>query len=134
MTPETGRARPVWMRLSSIAGPWMSVMMLALSVAIIIAAFFLSDRIPGVESLGYPAVFLISLFGNATLIVPVPAFAVVCTGGTILNPLAGRNPRRDRPGVGRDDGLHRRLWRAGLLSKRGGTTNGSIAGWQDEAG
>ena len=87
MTPETGRTRPVWMRLSSVAGPWTSAMMLALSVAIIIAAFFLSDRIPGVESLGYPAVFLISLFGNATLIVPVPAFAVICTGGTILHPL-----------------------------------------------
>ena len=87
MTPETGKTHPVWMRLSSVAGPWISVMMLALSVAIIIAAFLLSDRIPGVESLGYPAVFLISLFGNATLIVPVPAFAVVCTGGTILYPL-----------------------------------------------
>ena len=73
--------------MSSVAGPWMSVLMLALSVTIVIAAFFLSDRIPGVESLGYPAVFLISLFGNATLIVPVPAFAVVCTGGTILYPL-----------------------------------------------
>ena len=87
MTPRADRTPPVWMRLSAVAGPWMSVMMLALSVAIIIAAFLLSDRIPGVESLGYPAVFLISLFGNATLIVPVPAFAVVCTGGTILNPL-----------------------------------------------
>ena len=87
MTPEADRTRPVWMRLSSVAGPWISVMMLALSVAIIMVAFLLSDRIPGVESLGYPAVFLISLFGNATLIVPVPAFAVVCTGGTILHPL-----------------------------------------------
>ena len=87
MTPETEKTPPVWMRLSSIAGPWLSVMMLALSAAIIIAAFLLSDRVPGVESLGYPAVFLVSLFGNATLIVPVPAIAVVCTGGTILNPL-----------------------------------------------
>ena len=87
MTPKADKTLPVWMRLSSVAGPWMSVMMLALSVAIVIVAFLLSDRIPGVESLGYPAVFLISLFGNATLIVPVPAFAVVCTGGTILIPL-----------------------------------------------
>ena len=87
MTPKADKTFPVWMRLSSVAGPWMSVMMLALSVAIVIVAFLLSDRIPGVESLGYPAVFLISLFGNATLIVPVPAFAVVCTGGTILIPL-----------------------------------------------
>ena len=87
MTPEADKTRPVWMRLSSVAGPWISVMMLALSVAIIMVAFLLSDRIPGVESLGYPAVFLVSLFGNATLIVPVPAFAVVCTGGTILHPL-----------------------------------------------
>ena len=87
MTPEADKTRPVWMRLSSIAGPWMSVMMLALSVAIVIVAFLLSDRIPGVESLGYPAVFLVSLFGNATLLVPLPAFAVVCTGGTILHPL-----------------------------------------------
>ena len=87
MTPKADKTPPVWMRLSSVAGPWMSVMMLALSLAIIIVAFLLSDRIPGVESLGYPAVFLVSLFGNATLIVPVPAFAVVCTGGTILIPL-----------------------------------------------
>ena len=87
MTPKADKTPPVWMRLSSVAGPWMSVMMLALSVAIVIVAFLLSDRIPGVESLGYPAVFLLSLFGNATLTVPVPAFAVVCTGGTILIPL-----------------------------------------------
>ncbi len=87
MTPKADNTPPVWVRLFSVAGPWMSVMMLTLSVAIIIVAFLLSDRIPGVDSLGYPAVFLISLFGNATLIVPVPAIAVVCTGGTILNPL-----------------------------------------------
>ena len=117
MTPEVDKTRPVWMRLSSIAGPWMSVMMLALSVAIVIVAFLLSDRIPGVESLGYPAVFLISLFGNATLIVPVPAFAVVCTGGTILIPFLVGNPWWNRPGIGRNDGLHSRLWGAGLFSK-----------------
>ena len=39
------------------------------------------------ETLGYPAVFLVSVIGSATLLFPVPALLVVCTGGLLLNPL-----------------------------------------------
>ena len=36
---------------------------------------------------GYLGVFLISLIGNATVILPVPSFAVVLAGGAVMNPV-----------------------------------------------
>ena len=62
---------------------------LAAVVLIIALAFALKDqmRLAAPETIGYPAVFLISLFGSATLILPVPAILAVCWGGVVLNPL-----------------------------------------------
>ena len=45
------------------------------------------DRLPTVETLGYPAIFIVSALGSATILFPVPAILAVCAGGTLLNPL-----------------------------------------------
>lgn len=47
-----------------------------------IAEFLLS-----LASFGYLGVFLASLLGSATVILPVPIFGVVFTAGAVLNPL-----------------------------------------------
>ncbi len=57
---------------------------LAIAAAAVLVLSQLGDF---TKTAGYPTVFLISLFGNATLILPVPAMLVVCSGGVLLNPL-----------------------------------------------
>ena len=41
-----------------------------------------------VTSFGYLGVFLSSLIGTATIILPVPSFFIIVFSGTVLNPLA----------------------------------------------
>ena len=45
------------------------------------------DQLVDLRGYGYLGVFLISLLGNATVILPVPSLAVVFAGGGVLNPL-----------------------------------------------
>ena len=58
-------------------------------LAVIALAVVLQVRghFPTVSAVGYPAVFLLSLFGSASIIVPIPGFASVCTGGVLLTPV-----------------------------------------------
>ena len=49
--------------------------------------FLLGDELVKLRSYGYLGVFLISVIGNATVILPVPSLAVVFAGGGVLNPL-----------------------------------------------
>ena len=87
MTPVGGPTTPGWLRWLGLSERPASVLVLVLVVVVMVLAYALRDRLPGVETLGYPAVFLVSLVGNATLLFPVPALLVVCTGGLLLNPL-----------------------------------------------
>ena len=58
-------------------------------IAVTAVAFLLLNvlRLSAKESLGYPALFLVSLLGNATVILPVPSIIAVCSGGIALTPL-----------------------------------------------
>ena len=58
-----------------------------LVVAITVAIIVWGEEIPNLPIYGYPAVFLISLVGNATLILPAPFYIVVGAAGTTLDPL-----------------------------------------------
>ncbi|MBI3914805.1 MAG: VTT domain-containing protein [Chloroflexi bacterium] len=57
------------------------------SIAITVGILFFKDDLEQYAALGYPGIFLISVLGNATLILPVPAFAVVFATGAVLNPV-----------------------------------------------
>ena len=57
------------------------------AVLIVIVAFVLQLQVSEMEEVAYPAIFLISLVGNATLILPAPAIISVCSAGTSLNPV-----------------------------------------------
>ncbi len=60
------------------------------AVGITVGVLLLRDRISPeqLREFGYPGLFLISLIGNATVILPVPSFAVAFAMGGMLNPLA----------------------------------------------
>jgi membrane protein YqaA with SNARE-associated domain len=57
-----------------------------LAVAITLAIVLFRDELARFERYGYPGVFLISLLGNATVILPAPSLAVVFGMGGVLNP------------------------------------------------
>jgi membrane protein YqaA with SNARE-associated domain len=58
-----------------------------LAVGITVGIILLRDQIKQFAVYGYPGVFVISLLGNATLILPAPSFAVVFAVGGALNPV-----------------------------------------------
>lgn len=60
----------------------------AAAVGITVGIILLRDEIKQFAIYGYPGVFLVSLVGNATLILPAPSFAIVFAVGGALNPLA----------------------------------------------
>jgi membrane protein YqaA with SNARE-associated domain len=71
-------------------GPWQTVGRIAATVIVIglTAGILLSREL--VEHLavyGYPAVFLVSMLGNATVVLPAPSFAIVFAAGGTLNPV-----------------------------------------------
>jgi membrane protein YqaA with SNARE-associated domain len=57
------------------------------AVAITVGIVLLRDQIENFPRYGYPAVFFISLIGNATIILPTPSMAVVFGVGGALNPV-----------------------------------------------
>ncbi len=63
--------------------------LVALFVSMAITALIVIFRreLADLAGYGYVGVFLISLLGNATVILPVPSLAVVFAGGSVLNPL-----------------------------------------------
>lgn len=61
---------------------------IGVAVAVSVGAFLLRDSIGGLASLGYVGVFLLSLLGNATLVLPMPALVFVfAAGGALPSPL-----------------------------------------------
>jgi len=58
---------------------------LAVVITLAIAAF--RDELARFEQYGYLGIFLTSLLGNATVILPAPSLAVVFSMGGVLNPL-----------------------------------------------
>jgi membrane protein YqaA with SNARE-associated domain len=69
--------------------PWLvSLAAVLAAIGISVAIVLLRDHIRDFAIYGYPGVFLVSLIGNATLILPAPSYAVVFAVGGALNPVA----------------------------------------------
>lgn len=60
---------------------------LILAIAISVLVFFFRDKFIHLEKYGYLGIFLISILGNATIILPVPVILTAFIGGGIFNPL-----------------------------------------------
>jgi membrane protein DedA with SNARE-associated domain len=56
-------------------------------VAITIYIFSIRARVDEFAAFGYPGIFLIALFANATVLLPAPGVAVIYAMGAIFNPL-----------------------------------------------
>jgi len=60
---------------------------LILAVAITIVVYLLRDRLQDVKEYGYAGLFLISIVGNATIVLPVPTMMAAFVGGGVFNPI-----------------------------------------------
>jgi membrane protein YqaA with SNARE-associated domain len=58
-----------------------------LAVVITLAIALFRDELARFSRYGYPGIFIVSLLGNATVILPAPSLAVVFGMGGVLNPL-----------------------------------------------
>jgi len=75
--------KPFWTR-----GKYLAILIILAVFAISFVLFIITDKVsPDVEDLGYLGVFLATLLGNATIILPLPAGAAVIAGGALLSPI-----------------------------------------------
>jgi membrane protein YqaA with SNARE-associated domain len=63
------------------------VLVVALVLALSVAIFVFRDRFAELAAVGYPGIFVVSLLGNATIILPAPSLALVFAMGSVLPPL-----------------------------------------------
>ena len=77
MTPEPDSPMLRRIRRLGLSQRRLSIVSLVLVIAILVLAVVLRNQLPGVEAAGYPAVFLISLVGNATLIFPIGIYSIL---------------------------------------------------------
>ena len=67
-------------------GNMLRIGVLAIVLLVVIFVFILRDILaPAV--IGYPAILLLSFLGSATVLLPLPGIASVCTGSFFLEPL-----------------------------------------------
>ncbi|MCS7261614.1 MAG: VTT domain-containing protein [Anaerolineae bacterium] len=57
------------------------------SVAVTAGIILLRQHIRTFAVYGYPGIFLVSLIGNATLLLPAPTYAIVFAVGGVMNPI-----------------------------------------------
>ena len=81
MKPSRGAIRLGWQTILQSVG------VILVSVAITLSILAWHDRMQALEHYGYLGVLLISLMGNATVILPAPSLAAVFTIGAVLNPV-----------------------------------------------
>ena len=62
-------------------------LIIALVLAISVAIFSFRTQFAELAAVGYPGIFLVSLLGNATVVLPAPSLALVFAMGSALPPL-----------------------------------------------
>lgn len=63
------------------------ILVVLLVLGISLAIFALRDQLVQLAALGYVGIFLVSLLGSATIILPAPSLVLVFAMGAALNPL-----------------------------------------------
>jgi membrane protein YqaA with SNARE-associated domain len=86
-TPSTVTGPPSRLQMRDMVG---HITALLCAIGITVGVLLLRDQISPeqLKNYGYPGLFLISLIGNATVILPMPSFAVAFAMGGVLNPVA----------------------------------------------
>ena len=78
-----------WTKLKRVLGGWeywVGALGIALTVAIVIAAVFYWEDLRRLGHYGYLGAFLISVFGGASILAPIPMTPAVFALGTIMKP------------------------------------------------
>ena len=57
----------------------------ALVMSLVVGVILLRNRLPETDSIGYVGVFVLSLMGSASILVPIPGIAAVCAGASLLS-------------------------------------------------
>jgi uncharacterized membrane protein YdjX (TVP38/TMEM64 family) len=74
-------------RRSSLFINALRILALLIAVAITLYIYSIRDRVDDFAAFGYPGIFLIALFANATILLPAPGLAIVYAMGAIFNPV-----------------------------------------------
>ena len=64
----------------------MRIFALLVVIAITIYIYSIRDKAEQLASYGYPGIFLLSILGNATIILPAPVIAITYVMGAVFNP------------------------------------------------
>ena len=117
----------------------LQILLLILAVSLSLGIVWLTNRyqveLRNLGEYGYIGIFVISLIGNATLIIPAPVFIVACAAGLVYGPIgvgvvaglgaalgeltgymAGAGGKALIPQGQRYDQLHRFMQRHGMLT------------------
>jgi membrane protein YqaA with SNARE-associated domain len=84
VTPPAAESQPSPFWMGRVFRLLVVLLVLGLSVAI----FAFREEFAGLAAVGYPGIFVVSLLGNATIILPAPSLALVFAMGSALPPLA----------------------------------------------
>jgi membrane protein YqaA with SNARE-associated domain len=74
--------------------PWLSgwrltlarIIALIMVIAITVYIYVIRDKAEQLSAYGYPGIFLLSILGNATIILPAPVIAITYVMGAVFNP------------------------------------------------
>lgn len=77
---DSGTRSPFWQ------GKPFRFLIIAVVLGISVAIFVLRERFTELAAIGYPGIFLVSLLGNATIILPAPSLVLVYAMGSALPP------------------------------------------------
>lgn len=80
-SPTRSSSQPFWM------GKLFRFLVIAIVLVISVAIFAFRDRFVELAAIGYPGIFLVSLLGNATIVLPAPSLALVFAMGSVFPPL-----------------------------------------------
>jgi len=83
--PKDPEARPQATKATD--SKWPHVLALLVALAVTGAVITFRDELARFAAYGYLGIFVVSLVGNATVIVPVPSLVAVFAGGTAFNPV-----------------------------------------------
>jgi uncharacterized membrane protein YdjX (TVP38/TMEM64 family) len=70
----------------SLKGKAIPLLTVLIVIVITVALFIFRDKVSELGNFGYLGIFLISLVGNATIVLPVPTFMLVVAFGASFNP------------------------------------------------
>ena len=65
---------------------WVGVLGIVLTIGVAVAVIFYWENVRALEGYGYLGAFIISVFGGATILAPIPMTPVVFALGTVMQP------------------------------------------------